>query len=91
MGFANVGRAADVRPSVLDLYQVGMLSGADGLLADELIAARKVSLFDVSDDACRKKDGTIGAYDVRRLMPARTHAQRRAVVWQRTARLRSPA
>jgi hypothetical protein len=62
------GALADVQPSVLDLYQVGQLNGADGPLANDLIAAKTVSLFDVSDDACRKKDGTIGAYDVRRLL-----------------------
>ena len=71
------GAHADTSPSVLDLYQASRLNGASGPLVNELIAAGKVSLLDISDDACMKKDGSIGAVATRQriqLSNTRTNA-----------------
>ncbi len=51
-GFRECWEAqADVRPSLLDLYQLGRIKRADALLADDLIQSGRVSLFDVPDRA----------------------------------------
>ncbi len=45
------GDLADVDPHIFDLYQGGRLGHPDRVLIDEMIAARRVSLFDVAPEA----------------------------------------
>lgn len=60
-GFAECWEAhGSAEPSILDLYQASRLNGSLGPLVDELIAAGKVSLLDIPEDACIKKDGGVG-------------------------------
>jgi hypothetical protein len=60
-GFAECwGSHANTQPSVLELYQASRLSGRAGPLVDELIVAGKVSLLDIPESACIKKDGAVG-------------------------------
>jgi len=58
------GDLADVAPSVLDLYQAHKLRD----LIDELVQSGKASLFDIPRDALVNADGTVGAYNSRRLV-----------------------
>lgn len=51
------GELADVNPHILDLYNVGRLSGKSGRLADELIAAGKAGMYDIPGDSLRRRDG----------------------------------
>lgn len=65
-GFAECwGSHANTQPSILDLYQASRLNGRAGPLVDELIAAGKVSLLDIPEDACIKKDGGVGSIATR--------------------------
>lgn len=62
------GPLANVRPSLLDLYQASRLRGASGRLVDELLRQGKAGLFDIPEDACCKKDGTFGQVAERQLL-----------------------
>ena len=60
-GFAECwGDYANVRPSVLDLYHASGIAGTNGPLLNEMIASGKVSLLDISEDVCVKKNGSVG-------------------------------
>lgn len=65
------GALADVTPSVLDLYQGGRLKGRSGLVVDELLQNGRASLLDIPEDACTKKDGSVGVINVRQLVQLR--------------------
>jgi Domain of unknown function(DUF2779) len=62
------GRLADVKPPLLDLYQVGNVGGRGGPLAGQLIRQAKVSLYDVPRGGLVKADGTVGETNKRQLI-----------------------
>ena len=62
------GRLGDVKPHLLDLYQVGTIGGRGGPIADRLIRQGTVSLFDVPRSSLVKADGTVGKTNTRQLI-----------------------
>jgi hypothetical protein len=66
---------ADVKPHILNLYQVGRAKGPNGgPLVEELALKGKASLFDIDEGLLVKADGTVGKLDERRLIQIR-HAR----------------
>jgi hypothetical protein len=69
------GPMADVKPHILNLYQVGRAKGPNGgPLVEELALKGKASLFDIDEGLLVKADGTVGKLDERRLIQIR-HAR----------------
>jgi len=62
------GQLADVKPHLLDLYQVGNLGGRGGPVAEQLIHEEKVRLYDVPRGSLVKADGSVGEINKRQLI-----------------------
>ncbi|HOU41486.1 MAG TPA: DUF2779 domain-containing protein [Promineifilum sp.] len=54
------GALGDAQPHILDLYHISNLSGRQKPLANELIAAGRVSLFDIPEQRLVRSDGALG-------------------------------
>jgi hypothetical protein len=59
---------ANVKPHLLDLYQIGTVGGRGGPVAEELIHQGKVNLADILCGSLVKADGTVGEINRRQLI-----------------------
>jgi len=59
---------ANVKPHLLDLYQIGTVGGRGGPVAEELIRQGKVNLADIPRGSLVKADGAVGEINRRQLI-----------------------
>jgi hypothetical protein len=59
---------ANVKPHLLDLYQIGTAGGRGGPVAEQLIRRGKVRLYDIPRGSLVKTDGTVGETNKRQLI-----------------------
>jgi hypothetical protein len=62
------GSMADVKPHLLDLYQVGTVGGRGGPVAEQLIRQERVKLYDIPRSTLVKADGSVGETNKRQLI-----------------------
>ena len=63
-----LGRLADVKPHLLDLYQVGAVGGRSGPVAEQLLHQRRVRLYVVPRGRFVKADGLVAEINKRQLI-----------------------